>query len=90
MATRKTTTPQRDRSPRARTKATEETVNLARSADGMSEIYEAQQEAVQGVMKAQMDAVNTMMSASVNATATSWKAVADFWTAALPKRRKDD
>ncbi|MBB3984799.1 hypothetical protein J4E08_08355 [Sagittula sp. NFXS13] len=56
----------------------------------MSEIYEAQQEAVQGVMKAQMDAVNTMMSASVNATATSWKAVADFWTAALPKRRKDD
>ncbi len=84
MAEKKT--PPRDRSARTRTKATEETVNLARGADGLSEMYEAQQEAVQGMMKMQMDAVNTMIQAS----AQSWKLMADMWTQALPKGRKDD
>lgn len=84
MAEKKT--PPRDRSARARTKASEETVNLARGADGLTEMYEAQQEAMQGMMKAQMDAVNTMIQAS----AQSWKMMADMWTSALPKGRKDD
>ena len=84
----KTGAPQRDRTSRARAPASEEAADIARAANGLSEYYDTQHEAVQGVMKAQMDVMNTMMSASMNATTTSLKAMAAFWASAIPGTRR--
>ncbi|EBA08250.1 hypothetical protein [Sagittula stellata] len=88
----KTGAPQRDRSTRARAPAREDAADIARAANGLGEYHDTQHEAVQGVMRAQMDVMNTMMTASMTATATSLKAMAAFWTAAIPgqRRRGDD
>lgn len=81
--------PRPEATARDRKAADETAADLARGANGVSDYTDAQ-EAVQGMVEAQMKVMNAMMSASVEATQASLKAMANFWTAALPKGRKDD
>ncbi|MFW2588826.1 hypothetical protein [Sagittula sp. SSi028] len=70
----------------AKTTPTEETADLARGANGLSDLYDAQQEAAEGMIRANMEAVSAVMAA----TASTWQAAAAFWAQTLPKPRKDD
>ena len=90
MPRRKTEDTPRDRSARGRSKASETAADLARGANGLTDYFEAQEAAVQGMMKAHVEAMNTVMTASMAATTTSLRAMASFWTVGLGATTRAD